>query len=181
MSFEKPAHGDHTAIDIQFDPQRRRMRGIAIHGDTDFDVPFMSHIDGHLWTGGCVKGLILPRHIEHVVSLYPWEAYRIHHEVRSFTAVRMYDERGAVDAEQVISVAAWVLECLRTGPTLVHCQAGLNRSGMVAATALVIGGMTPADAVALLRERRSDAVLCNSSFESFVRLELPRLLRERAA
>lgn len=172
---------DSTAINIEFDPNHRRMRGIAVHGNRDFDVSFISHIDGNLWTGGCTKSLILPTNIEHVVSLYPWEAYRVHHELRSFTSVRMYDAAGKVDAEQVIATALWVNECRRTAPTLVHCQAGLNRSGMVAATALVLGGMTPSDAIALLRVKRSDAVLCNSDFEQFVRLQLPRAIAERAA
>jgi protein-tyrosine phosphatase len=171
---------DPTAIAIDFDPQQQRMRGVAVHGDKDFDVPFISHIDGNLWTGGCTTRLILPRHIEHVVSLYPWEAYRVQHELRSFTSVRMYDSAGDVDIEQVVSVARWVNECLRTGPTLVHCQAGLNRSGMVAAAALILGGRTPSQAIDLLREKRSDAVLCNSTFEAFLRLRLPTHL-ERAA
>lgn len=172
---------DPTAIGIEFDPNQRRMRGIAVHGNKDFDVPFISHITDNLWSGGCTNSLILPREIEHVISLYPWEAYQLRHELRSFTSVRMYDAAGHVDAEQVISIALWVNECRRTGPTLVHCQAGLNRSGMIAATALVLGGMEPDQAIALLREKRSDAVLCNSDFEQFVRLQLPLALRERAA
>jgi protein-tyrosine phosphatase len=164
---------DHTAINIDFDPQQQRMRGRAFHGDTPFDVPFISHITGNLWTGGCEKGLILPPHIDHVVSLYQWEQYRIKHAISSVTTVEMYDEDGEIDPVPLIALGHWVNECLRTGPTLVHCQAGLNRSAMVAATALILGGMMPNTAIALLRERRSPAVLCNRSFERFLREILP--------
>jgi protein-tyrosine phosphatase len=54
------------------------------------------------------------------------------------------------------------------GPTLVHCQAGLNRSGLICALALVADGCAPADAITLLRERRCSAVLCNEAFERYV-------------
>lgn len=171
---------DPTAIDIRFDPTRQRMSGTAVHGLKRFDVPYISHIDGNLWTGGCTTSLILPTEIEHVVSLYPWETYQVRHELRSNTSVRMYDSRGGVDVAQLLAVGAWVNECCRTGPTLVHCQAGLNRSGMVAATALVLGGVEPSTAIDLLRSKRSDAVLCNPDFEHFVR-DLPRVLIDRAA
>jgi len=154
---------DPTRIDIALDPREQRMSGIATHGRTWFDVPYISQIDETLWVGGCADGLILPTEIEHVVSLYPWEAYRAHHEVKSVLSVRMYDslEQGTA---QVPAIAAWVNVCRADGPTLVHCQAGLNRSNLVAATALILGGMAPSDAVALLREKRSPACLCNPAF-----------------
>jgi len=59
--------------------------------------------------------------------------------------------------------------CREDGPTLVHCQAGLNRSSLVAARALVLGGMTADDAIALIREKRSPACLCNPAFERWLR------------
>ena len=68
---------DPTRIDISFDPRERRMRGYARHGNTPFDVPFVSQITDNLWTGGCEDGLVLPANIAHVVSLYPWETYRV--------------------------------------------------------------------------------------------------------
>mgnify|MGYP001561544085 FL=1 len=56
----------------------------------------------------------------------------------------------------------------KRGPTLVHCQAGLNRSGLVAANALRLRGMPASEAIALLRRQRSPAVLCNSAFEEWL-------------
>lgn len=159
---------DPTRIDLSLDPRTRRIEGVATHGMTPFSCPLISHIVGNLWTGGCVGGLSLPEEIKHVVSLYPWEAYVGHHEVRSVLSVRMYDSLDQA-LEQVEALAAWVSVCGDDAPTLVHCQAGLNRSGLVAATALMLRGRTPDDAIALLRAKRSPAVLCNPAFEQWVR------------
>jgi protein-tyrosine phosphatase len=51
---------------------------------------------------------------------------------------------------------------------LVHCQAGLNRSGVVTALALINLGYTPTAAIELMREKRSPLVLCNEAFENWV-------------
>jgi hypothetical protein len=165
---------DPTAFAIDFDPKARRMSGVAIHGDTPFDVPFVSQIEGNLWTGGCANGLILPPEIEHVVSLYPWEQYTARHEIKSVLAVKLYDDLAGPDPVILLGLARWVNACRRDAPTLVHCQTGLNRSGLVAATALVLDGFTPAEAITLLRTNRSPAVLCNPTFERWLREELPR-------
>jgi protein-tyrosine phosphatase len=44
----------------------------------------------------------------------------------------------------------------------------LNRSALVAGMALILDGWKPADAIALLREKRSPAVLCNPAFEQWL-------------
>lgn len=158
---------DPTAIPIEFDPREQRMIGRAAHGNTPFNVPFISEITDNLWVGGCTSGLILPDHIDHLISLYPWEQYTVQHEIQSVLSVRMYDSLSQAMG-QVEGIAAWVNVCRQDGPTLVHCQAGLNRSNLISATALKLGGMTGADAIALLREKRSPAVLCNPAFEKWL-------------
>ena len=40
---------------------------------------------------------------------------------------------------------------------------------LVAGAALVLSGMRPDDAIALLREKRSQAVLCNPAFAAWLR------------
>ena len=159
---------DPSRIDIEFDPQRQRMVGISAHGLQHFDVPFISEIVPGLWLGGCEDGLILPFFIENLVSLYPWESYTVNHELHSSLEVRMYD---SVDQafDQVDGIAAWVNTSRSIGPTLVHCQAGLNRSSLVAARALVLDGMTADEAIELIREKRSPVCLCNPSFERWLR------------
>ena len=113
-----------------------------------------------------LEGVVrLPRNIVHLVSLCPWESYDVGHTLDSRLEVRMYDSVDDVpDLDQVVQIAKWVNACREQGPTLVHCQAGLNRSGLVAATALVLDGFTAAEAVATLRASRSPAVLCNPAF-----------------
>jgi protein-tyrosine phosphatase len=111
--------------------------------------------------------MILPSFIKQLVSLYPWEAYTVNHDLDTALEVTMYDsEEQAFD--QVDTIAAWINECRATGPVLVHCQAGLNRSSLVAARALVLEGMQPAEAIALIRAKRSSACLCNPAFERWL-------------
>jgi hypothetical protein len=164
---------DPTAIPIAFDPHHQRMRGTAVHGDKDFDVPFISQIEGNLYQGGCRAGLHLPYFIRHVISLYRWERYKQHDNLDSFEEVTMYDSLEGPDRDEVVRLATLVNECIKTGPTLVHCQAGLNRSGLIAGVALVLQGKTPDEAIALLRSSRSDAVLCNPVFEKWLREFVP--------
>lgn len=160
---------DPTKIAIDLDPTSRRMRGVAVHGNTPFDVPYISEIIPGLWQGGCQHGLILPEEITNVVSLYPWEKYRIYHDMDSEVYVRAYDSAGGLDLNQARELATWVNNRHATGQVLVHCQAGLNRSSFVMALALQQRGMSMDEAIALLREKRSPAVLCNQSFEDTLR------------
>ena len=164
MRYEDP-----TAFEVRFDPRTNYMTGTTRLGNIYFSVPYMTQIKGNLWQGGCTNGLILPTFIEHLVSLYMWEEYTVEHELKSKRVITMYDAEDDVLYDEIIELAEHVNECVADGPTLVHCQAGLNRSALVAGSSLVLAGMHPDDAIALLREQRSPAVLCNRTFESFVR------------
>lgn len=171
---------DPTRIEIEFDPRVERMVGTAIHGNTPFDVPYISHVHGNLWQGGCQTGLVLPKEIINVVSLYRWEQYTLHDGVNVHEQITAYDSDGeetpgGMTPEQILNLGARVNELCEQGPTLVHCQAGLNRSSLIAAVALVLGGVvrSGAEAVALLREKRSPACLCNRSFERWITRRFP--------
>lgn len=166
---------DPTAFSIDFDPREERMRGTTRLGNLYFDVPFISQVMDNLWQGGCENGLVLPEEIKHVVSLYKWERYTVRHDLLSFTEVTAYDSSdgeglGGMSVEEVLNLAELVNKCRSEAPTLVHCQAGLNRSSLIAGTALVLNGDVSSgeEAVALLRERRSPAVLCNPAFASWL-------------
>lgn len=159
---------DPTAFSIDFDPTVQRMRGRAVHGDKYFDVPFISEIVPGFYQGGCQNGLVLPTNIKHLVSLYKWEAYTVQHELLSTRTVTMYDSLEGPAREEILEIASHVNESRQTGDTLVHCQAGLNRSGLVAATALILEGYPADTAISLLRANRSDAVLCNPVFEQWL-------------
>lgn len=161
---------DPTAFEFEVDPIAVRMRGRAAHGNTPFDVPFISEIVPGLWQGGCRDGLVLPDAINHVVSLYPWEQYETYGETcRSMTQVYMYDSTRQ-DPGMVDGIAQWVNTLRKDGTVLVHCQAGLNRSSLIVARALILEGMEADAAIALIRKQRSSACLCNPAFESWLRV-----------
>jgi protein-tyrosine phosphatase len=154
--------------DMKTDPTLRRFKGVAFHGDTPFDVPFVSQIADGLWQGGCVDGLVLPEWISHLVSLYPWKRYILKHPLKSELYVTMMDTQDQGFTE-VSRLARWVNQCRRSGPTLVHCQAGLNRSALIVAKALHYKKFGDGEKILHhLRDTRSPAVLCNKAFEAEV-------------
>lgn len=141
---------------------------VVVHGggsmeSARFDAPIISHIKDNLWMGGCQDGLKLDDDFLTVVSLYPWEQYEISPSAAR-VEIRMLDSHEGIDIDDLDRAAGAVLEGLERGKTLVHCQAGLNRSGLVSAYALMKLGMSARDAIDLLREQRSPLVLCNQTF-----------------
>ena len=166
---------DPTKVTMEVDPTLMRMSGYTAHGGLYFEVPFMSEISHNLWQGGVRQGLVLPKFISHIVSLYPWESYRHEHDLKSDLIVRMYDSLEQ-SLNQVDDIARWVNACRATGPVLVHCQAGLNRSSLVVARALILGEQyLPVEAIELIREKRSQACLCNEAFEQWILNAFPDL------
>lgn len=159
-----------TNVKQDRDPTILHMSGVAYHGNTPFNVPYMSHIEGNLYQGGIDQtlGLQLPHYIKHLVSLYPWESYQIKHDLDSVVIVKMFDSLDQ-SLEQVDAIAAMINIAKKSGPVLVHCQAGLNRSSLVLARALMLDGKTADEAINLIRSHRSEACLCNSAFEQHLR------------
>jgi hypothetical protein len=138
--------------------------------DGRFSAPLISQIDETLFVGGCINGVRLDDDFAHVVSLYKWERYTLGPNTERHE-YEMYDASDVPDADLLSAIADDVNRYRAEGKTLVHCQAGLNRSNLITALALIRSGMAPADAIALLREKRSPVVLCNAAFESWL-LEL---------
>ena len=155
--------------DLSADLETHHIEGYTVHGGIPFSIPLVSHIAGNLWTGGCRDGVQLPDDFAYVVSLYPWERYVLGPDTVRVER-RMADSDETLGAgQQVYEIAAWSLAAIRDGKTLIHCQAGLNRSSLVAGLAMVLSGVPAARAIEVLRERRSRAVLCNRSFEHWLR------------
>lgn len=132
-----------------------------------FSMPLISHIHGNLFVGGCIDGVKLPGEFRHVVSLYTGQRYELGRNTDRIE-IEMYDVEEMPDFGELYEIAAKVNDYCAEGQTLVHCQAGLNRSNLVAGLALILAGMVPADAIALLRTRRSPVVLCNKTFEQWL-------------
>ena len=150
----------------QADLTSHYIEGISLHGGVPLEIPLFSHIEGNLWMGGCpVRSA--PREFKYIVSLYPWETYTLS-ESQVRTEVRMQDVLAVPNEEQLYALARCVNIYKQQGTTLVHCQAGLNRSGLISALALIEEGMKAADAISLLRVKRSPAVLCNQIFERWL-------------
>jgi hypothetical protein len=153
---------------INTDFTSHHIEGIAREGNTPFNVPLITKFDDTLWQGGCINGVSLNGQFRHIVSLYPWERFNPGRELDSFLEVRLYDCGTIPDPIQLRWLAGWINRCRKTGPVLVHCQAGLNRSGLLTGLALVLDGMKPADAIAQMRKQRCSAVLCNKAFETWL-------------
>jgi hypothetical protein len=103
-----------------------------------------------------------------VVTLYadanpvPWGV----HEFR----FGFYDsDLSDADAARVVELARLTHRRWAAGDrVLIRCQAGVNRSGLVTALVLMIAGHGPAEAIALIRARRSSHVLSNRHFERWL-------------
>jgi len=80
----------------------------------------------------------------------------------------LLDQR-ATTPEHMDRIARWLDSALAAGGrVVVHCVAGLGRSGMVAASYLARGGMSADAAIALVRERRSPRAVETAVQEEFV-------------
>lgn len=134
------------------------------------DIPLISHVTDNLYVGGHADGVDLGDFFSHIFSLYVWGAPYASHTDTVHGSVEMFDSP-TEDTDKVEHIVNEVVEALeKGGNVLVHCQAGINRSNITAALALMKWKNLSADeAIALLREKRSPLVLANSSFERYLR------------
>lgn len=169
---------DETSEFVDAVVQGTRIKGQAIQaprGEDYFDVPIFSHVKDGLYMGGTPaynpevlwKPDRTPR-FDAILCLYPWESYPLPHKTE-IRREELYDSGSLPAAEQLQDLRRWVWERLEDGmDVLVHCQAGLNRSGLISALVLVEQGMTAADAISLLRAKRTPLVLCNAAFYQYL-------------
>lgn len=165
---EDPTYVPLDDIDPRKDPLQVLEHGWTRHKNIEICCPYISPILPNLYMGGTDPRLVMPASIDYCLSLYKWEVYKVEHELREEKIVTMYDAEDEPDLPAIMELAEWVHQRRQRGTVLVLCQAGLNRSGLVTATALTLDGYTGREAIDLLRERRSPAVLCNQAFEDFV-------------
>ena len=133
--------------------------------DGEIEMPVFSQISENLWQAGCPQnGIPLPGRFAHVINLAGVPAYRETHVLKTRTVVDMADSPTQSMAI-VDPLARLVADLAATGDDVaVHCQAGLNRSGVVVARALMHRGLTADDAIATVRARRHPKALYNEHF-----------------
>lgn len=110
-----------------------------------------------------------------VVTLYAW-AQPVGWEVEELRYGFGDGAMRHVNVDRLLRLATWAWEHWKSGDqVLIRCQAGLNRSGLVTALVLLLEGYEPAEAIQLIRNRRSPWALCNHAFVSWLHDEGPRL------
>lgn len=101
--------------------------------------------------------------LDHYYMAIPPEEGVEHHKV-------LYDDADLPAPELLFEAMSWVYSRWEAGgQVLVRCQAGLNRSGMTVALALIRGGASPEDAIDLVRQGRSPYAICNPRFVEYIR------------
>jgi len=140
-----------------------------LHTGERIDIPLISHITDNLYVGGHSHRADLGDFFSHVFSLYTWGSQYLTHEDTVHNSVTIHDATDA-DVSLVDALVDEVVEALEGGGNvLVHCQAGINRSNLVATLALrKWKGLTSEQAIAMLREKRSPLVLANKGFERYL-------------
>lgn len=154
--------------ELSADLESQPITGYLASDNRPINLPLISHIEDNLYVGGCIGDVDLGDFFSHVFSLYMWERYRVGPDT-AVVEVEMYDSPRRVDVETIEQMVEQVSDALDTGGNvLVHCQAGINRSNLIAAATLVKRGRAPQEAVALLKERRGDIVLANRTFLNYI-------------
>ncbi|MFF0739628.1 protein phosphatase [Streptomyces sp. NPDC004111] len=138
---------------------------------------------GHYWDGPAGEALPAVVHDEFdlVVSLFTRPGHGPSPDVEHLVGEIPDDPLNAEQLATVQELAEAVARAVRAGRvTLVRCSAGYNRSGLVVAQALVELGHVPAEAIGLVRRKRSAQALNNATFEGYLTagLETARLLTD---
>lgn len=146
----------------QADTQSEHVEGLGEY----IELSLFSRIGHNIWMGGCPVDKI-PGDTEFIVSLYPWTEYTVPEGV---TIIRAWlqDTHEMPDERLLVALARWVSDVRKIGQVVVHCQAGLNRSGLIVALAMMVDGASAEVAIAHLRTARHEMVLCNSTFEEWL-------------
>lgn len=156
--------------------------GAAPQHEIDWNFPLWSEILNDLWLGGTddfdtidyEANTFGPREItkstfDTVVTLYAW-ARPADWFVEEMRYGFYDDDSSFFDEAALMRAAKFAHESWKSGKkVLVRCQAGINRSGLVMGIVLMLEGFTADEAIKLMREKRSSAVLVNRSFENYLR------------
>ena len=125
-----------------------------------------------LYQGDFPAGSVDWSRFDDVVSLTVEEVPGVQLQVGGLRMhVPIWDDE-MVDATGVRAAALAVAERVTAGKrVLVHCSAGLNRSGVVSARALMFMGIPVAEAIAMVRSARGPYALSNRDFVAWLHEE----------
>lgn len=151
------------------DLESHHIEGFVKHTGAVLKVPLYTEVALNLYMGGCPVDTA-PSWADTIVNLYPWQEYGIG-EGQTIIQHAMMDSP-ETQAPEVLHRLADIVNVGRLyGRVLVHCQAGLNRSGLIVALALFKTAQyhqNMAGAIKHLRDKRSESVLCNTAFEKWL-------------
>ena len=124
--------------------------GLYMGGTHDDDVVFKGQKDNfHKNNFDCV------------ITMYAWAQYGIpDSEIKD------------VELSKLLEIAQWGHKKWLCGErVLIRCQAGLNRSGLITALILLLEGMSPEQAIAQIRQKRSPVALFNKAYVDWILTE----------
>lgn len=110
-----------------------------------------------------------PDEFDAVVTMYAW-ARPVDWGVEELRwGIMDSPEMADADVASIYETVVWAHRRWTGGKRiLVRCQAGLNRSSLIAALVLVRDGYTPREAIDKIRRQRSGRCLFNEGFERFI-------------
>lgn len=135
--------------------------GLWVGGTADEDIVSNARESRNTWVGGIdiSDAVITKDAFDSVVTMYSW-AQPVDWLVEEYRW-GIYDSPDMdVDLTAMRELVVWAHRRWKDGKSvLVRCQAGLSRSPFVTALILVRDGLTPEEATALIREKRSNYCL----------------------
>lgn len=126
---------------------------------------------GHYWTdeSGELQFAVVGDQFDMVVSLYSKDGHGPADGVEHHVATMPDGPLTADQIGRVRKLAEVTAQAITEGRNvLVRCHAGYNRSGLVAAQALMHLGYDARSAILLIRRKRSPWALHNSLFEQYL-------------
>ncbi|MEV0036736.1 protein phosphatase [Streptomyces sp. NPDC050804] len=126
---------------------------------------------GHYWAlgSGDIQQAIVGSEFELVISLFTSPGHGPAPEVSHRVAEIPDEPLTAAQLGIVQQLAQQAARAVGDGQrTLIRCNAGLNRSGLLVGQTLVDLGYEPATAITLIRQRRSPWALSNRIFEEYL-------------
>ena len=125
-------------------------------------------IADNLWIGQQPDNFQYPAdHFKYIICLTQRPVYQIN--LYQTVVVSPFEDCNTLpDVDFLDDLAEMTVNFSKKGPTLVHCLAGINRSALICALALIKMGYKPHEAILHLRNTRGREILFNKVFEQHV-------------